>query len=567
MPHINYINQDYDSFLEMFYQLISEEFSNWSRYNENNLGNAYGKFLSMIGDIEVFYQNKMINQLMLPTTTLRKYAILSCKMLGYKMHSAIPSKIEQVQIEISEKDQPFTIPAGYPVGTKSINSSGEYIPFETNTDLIYQPGETTKIVSATSGTTIPMELIGTSNGKPNQEFILELRKAIDDFYVIYINENNVYKTWIETKSFIGQGSKDIFMTKVDELDRTFIIFGDGINGRIPPVNCDAYCTYRVGGGYNTNLSAGTVTENKGNISDILSIVNLTVAKDGLDRETIEEAKQNAPIFFKSTERAVTKSDFKTQCLKVKDVKRANAISIGSIVDVFIATNDITSIPTEAKKTEVYNYLNERKIITSIIIINEANFPKIDITLTGKVKPEFRQDIARDIIETMLIGLLSISTKDFQEGERIGIIYKNLISIEELDSVVITKFASIPIPYAKTQTANPLHTFGEISIGPAVINGKWRVIMTGETDFGLDYYNTLTDEWDRKSTGTIDSLFSYTINGVLSLSFTITSNGGVSTINDYWEFFTSDYCSDINNIQFNEIMKPGEFNITLTGGIE
>jgi hypothetical protein len=544
--------------------LIIEEFPNWSKYNESNLGNAFAKFLSMIGDIEAFYQNKMINQLLLPTVTLRKYAIFVCKMLGYRLKSAIPSTVQQVQITITAKSQTFTIPAGYPIGTKPIDSDGNYIQFETDKDLVFPANVTTGIVSCTQGVTIYNELIGISNGKINQRYVLAKRKAIDGYYICYINENNVLKTWSEVETFAGEGSKDVFITEVDELDRSYIIFGDGINGRIPPQNSEIYCTYRVGGGASTNIGIGTITENKGNLGDILSITNLTAAEGGKDRETISEAKLNAPIFFKTAERAVTRADFKALCLRVTNVKRAEAIANANIVDVYIASADNNGIPTQTLKDNVLSYLNERKIITFIITVNNPYFPSVDITLNAIVKDNIRRTDADASIRAKLNEIFSINNKDFGQTETLGNIYKELLSLAELDTVEITKFTTSPIIYAKTQSAIPAHTFNTVTILTTnALVGEWKVTMTSATEFVVEFYNTITNSWINKGTGTIGSQFTSLGS---EIQFTITSNGGTSAINDYWVFYTNKYIGNITEVQINEILKPGTYTINLSGGI-
>lgn len=559
MPQIDYLKQDYDAFLEMFYELIDEEFPDWSKYNENNIGEVFGKFLAMLGDIESFYKDKMIHQLMLPTTTLRKFAILICKSLGYKLSSATPSKVEQVQFEILPKETEFTIPAGYPIGTKAINTKGEYIHFETDEPLVFPAGTTTGIVSATNGLTISLEPLGVSNGNQNQRFVLENRKAIDGKYEVFVNENNVLKTWTEVETFVGQGAKDIFITEIDEIDRTYIVFGDGINGRKPPQGSEIFCTYVIGGGSNTNVGIGTITENKGDIIDIVSITNLTPATGGKDRETIEEAKQNAPIFFKTSERAVTRSDFITLSKRVEGVKRAQALSNGTIIDVYIASSDNNGIPTEELKNSVFSYLNERKIITFIINILEPNFPKVDVTATIIPSSDVDSTTAIEAVKAKLNEIFSIDNKDFEQGEKLGYIYSQLLNLDEVDTVEISKFTTQPIVYSKTQSATPAHTFDTVNILQAnTLAGEWKVTMTTETDFTVEFYDADTNSYVNKGTGTIGTLFTSSGN---EIQFTITSNGGTSSIGDYWVFYTNKYLGNITKVFKNEILKPGIFNIT------
>lgn len=567
MPQINYLSQDYDAFYEMFNELITSEFPNWSKYNKNNLGDVFGKFLSMIGDIESFYKDKMIQQLFLPTVTLRKYAILLCKTLGYKLRSARPSKIEQVKFVITPQPQDYIIPAGYPISTKEINSAGEYIQFETDKDLVIPAGQTEGIVSATQGITISMEFLGVSNGKANQRFVLENRGVIDGSYVVYINENNVLKTWTEVDTFAGRGSENIFTTEVDEIDRAYIIFGNGRSGRIPPEGCEIYCTYRIGGGEYTNVGVGTVTENRGFLTEIVSITNLTPAVGGADRESIEEAKLNAPIFFKNTEKAVTKADFKALCLNIEGVKRAQAsYAAGSsgIIDVRIASKDNGGIPSEELKQQVKQYLDARKIITFIINVYDPYFVPVDVDIYAEVNPQHLQSTAMSSITSVLNRLLSMETKDFGEGVKIGEVYKAILDLVEIDNVEITKFTTRPIVYPKTQSANPFHTFDTVEVlKDNNLAGEWKVTMIDEKTFEVEFFDEETQTYISKGKGTIGTPFTSSGNEV---RFTIISNGGTSSPGDYWLFYTNKYVGNITKVLEQELLKPGTYNIILSGGI-
>lgn len=567
MKQINYIKKDYDAFLEMFNELIEEEFPNWSKYNQNNFGNVFGKFLSMIGDIESFYQDKMIQQLILPTTTLRKYGILACKALGYRMKSALPSSVDQVEIQILPKEIAFTLPSGYPIGTKPINENGEYIHFETDKEIIYNPGETTKIVSSTNGMTINLEFCGVSNGKPNQKFILENRKCIDGYYQCSIEENGVLKTWYEAESFAGQGSKDIFTVEIDELDRAYIKFGDGKNGRIPPQNNQIFATYKIGGGSSTNVGIGTITENKGNLMEIVSIKNLTSSAGGKERESLEEAKINAPIFFKTSERAITKEDFEALCLRNKNVKRSFAKSLGSnMIEIRLASDTETGLATEETKQEVLSYLNERKIITFVINILDPQFVPVDIHLKCNVNDDFLQSVAEYSIISALNNACSLETKKFGQGESLRNIFNvigNLLEIQE-DSLEIIKFTTSPVIYKGIQTASPAHAFSSVNIASEnKLSGSWKVTMTSEINYNVQFFDKQQDLWISKGNGVIGEQF---ISQDEEISFTIISNGGQSVIGDFWTFDTNKYLSNIDNVLETEILKPGIYTIELSGGI-
>src|SRR5262249_27788993 len=108
------------------------------------------------------------------------------------------------------------------------------------------------------------ELIGTSDGSPNQRFPLAhpglilrppgpAQQAGRDV-VLVTQRGTAIETWTlrDTLAFSESGQKD-YTIQIDEDDRASVIFGDGVFGAIPAQGSLIRATYRVGGGAAGNV--------------------------------------------------------------------------------------------------------------------------------------------------------------------------------------------------------------------------------------------------------------------------------------------------------------------------
>jgi len=88
------------------------------------------------------------------------------------------------------------------------------------------------------------------------------------------------------------------------------IFGDGIDGMIPPIGTDNIkASYKSGGGVKGNVIIGEVNVLKTPIAGANRVVNHVSAEGGSDTETLESVLQRGPHLIKHMERAVTIEDF------------------------------------------------------------------------------------------------------------------------------------------------------------------------------------------------------------------------------------------------------------------
>ncbi len=252
----------------------------------------------------------------------------------------------------------------------------------------------TNTATATQAQTVTAEVLGGSDGSPNQTFTLVNTPVLAGTLQLQVNETlNDFETWTEVTDFFGSdGNAHVYV-----LDRSTgqIRFGDGVNGAIPLANVDNATanivaqTYRYGGGSAGNVVAGALSTMQTSVAgvDESKVTNLYAASGGSDEESIDDAKARAPQALKTRCRAVTADDFQTLARQAANIARANTIPLanpafpgvsvpGSITVVVVPnTPDFAPMPTAATLRTVCAYLNQRRLLTAELYVVPPTYQK------------------------------------------------------------------------------------------------------------------------------------------------------------------------------------------------
>jgi hypothetical protein len=98
-----------------------------------------------------------------------------------------------------------------------------------------------------------------------------------------------------------------------ERARGRVIFGDGLQGRMPPVGANNMVArrYRTGGGLAGNVAAGSITQLLGVATGIRSVTNPRAADGGADGEPMAQVRWRGPRTLRHRGRSVSASDYET----------------------------------------------------------------------------------------------------------------------------------------------------------------------------------------------------------------------------------------------------------------
>lgn len=200
---------------------------------------------------------------------------------------------------------------------------------------------------------VAAEPLGTSDGTADQTFTLRSTPAtnvhveVDELATLSTSERTelveteperitervddsgeptaVWVRWTAVDDLDASGPQDRHYT-VDWATGT-VRFGDGVSGRIPPVDHDVRASYETGGGLSGNVDAGRVERLVSSIAFVDSVRNPEAADGGVDAETTAQVRDRAPKELRDRNRAVTLADVERLALaSSRRLARVTALS-------------------------------------------------------------------------------------------------------------------------------------------------------------------------------------------------------------------------------------------------
>lgn len=286
-------------------------------------------------------------------------------------------------------------------------------------------------VTATNAVTETDELLGASDGLPNQTFTLAnvpvLPKDPSVPGIIAVNESgNGYVTWKEVPDFASSGPSDEVYTI--DLSTGTVTFGDGIHGKIPgfysgdgsnlmasDVPNVMATKYQWGGGSAGNVGANTITTLNTVIPYVGSVTNLLPAAGGQDEESVADASDRAPAVLRTQYRAVTAQDFADLAVQTPgaQIVRAYALPLynptlsvarpaspGATASSFVPlpgvvtvlvipySTDPNAVPSAQTLQLVANWLDSHRLITTEVYVQGPVYREVQIQVSVIADPKY-----------------------------------------------------------------------------------------------------------------------------------------------------------------------------------
>ena len=285
----------------------------------------------------------------------------------------------------------------------------------------------TNSIPARNHSTITNEILGSSDGTPDQQYkfsnppILEGQKVYvreisspsrEEEEIILAEEGedaidvekdsagNPIRFWVrwhEVENFYNSdgNSRHYILDHITGEIR----FGDGRKGMRPPAGTNSVRAriYRTGGGSAGNVGARSLSILRRSNPDIHSVINFFPAVGGSDLETISDAKQRAPQIFRNRFRAVTSEDYEWLAQRASsNIARVHCISNcpleGEITLVILpkvspsqSSEETKILPSTQLLNLVRDYLEPRRLLTTRLHIERPTYLEVSFEISYQIK--------------------------------------------------------------------------------------------------------------------------------------------------------------------------------------
>lgn len=345
---IDYTSRDFAALKADLVELIKERTNTtWDPTDYSDLGNVLVETFAYMGDIMSHYLDRIANETTIDTAIQRKTLLSFAKLYDYVISGPTPATVNVTFTNISNNTLDI------PIGTQVIAplSFGEYseVYFETTTSatavvpgasitLLCQEGKTVNtdkpdLIDSTFNIALPANL-GTSDGRATQSFTIPETGIVNNSITVYVGQGVAFGNWTYVDNLFESGPGDrVFTTTPNEDGTIDIVFGDNVNGSIPPSGQLISATYKVSVGSAGNIKSLSITELTffpGNldpqITSYFTVSNSSPASGGSDGDTTVNIKNKIKAAVSTRRRAVTLEDFAYLANLAEGVGKASAAS-------------------------------------------------------------------------------------------------------------------------------------------------------------------------------------------------------------------------------------------------
>jgi hypothetical protein len=451
VPQVDYTVRDYASISEELKNLIQYYLPSWTSRDPADFGITLIELFAYMGDIMSFYIDRSANEAFLTTASQRKSVLQIANLLNYTPSNARAAKTGV--IFSNNTANPINVPILTQVSTSSVvNASNQQIIFETD-QLVTVPAATslnplipgTAPVQVTEGSTVNSDPSQISDGLANQTYQLIQSPVVDGSIVIAVD--GIPYTYIT--NIIDAGSNDpVFSTVYDEYGNTFILFGDGTSGRVPPINSEITFQYRVGSGVAGNIAAGSINKILNLTTAGLSVSQPSFAYGGADLELTDSIRINAPKKIATLNRVVTLKDYAdyvTSAVSLCD--KANAVSVtnnnvilyaASQGDPGTASGSFTSNFTTLQGKISQALTNVVPPATTVTIL-PPSYPTVDVAVSVVVNAKRRQATTQTAVNTAIANVFAFQNTFFNQTVTADVIKSAISAVDGVDSYTLTLF--------------------------------------------------------------------------------------------------------------------------------
>lgn len=420
---ISYTNKEFADIRDALITRIPYITDKWTDFNKSDLGITLIELFCGIADMLLFYLDHQANEAFLSTARERKNVLKHARMLGYKMES-LTAASSTVNFTISTPHNKNIILPKY-TRLKGANKL-EYLTIE---NAVITAGTTESgPVNAKQGVKSSVTFI--ANGSPNFSYKLPSNTIAEGSIEVIVGESE--EVFTEELSLIDSLATDThYSREIDADNYQTLYFGDGVRGVRLEEGVTVVVNYINTSGYLGNIGGNLVNAVLDIIYDSegdpvqVGVSNLESFTGGSDRETIEEAKIQAPAELATLDRQVVLSDYVALINGYPGVLKCQATDVNDDPTYPFRYVLLHVIPeggnqiSEVLRKELTAFIDDRIMVGNIFEFADVVYVPINIEVAVYVEPAWKNRLnsIRSAIVNELDNYLSIDSRSIGEAVR------------------------------------------------------------------------------------------------------------------------------------------------------
>lgn len=508
MAQVNLTSMEFSEIKESLKEFLKQQ-DEFKDYNFEGSGlNAILDLLAYNSQNNAYLANMLANEAEIDTAIIRANVVSRAKLLGYTPKSATASRAV-LSLSINDPSKhvaSLVLPRG---ARFTVKSDRQQYTFVTLQEHVLQ-GDGNGLYKNDAVEVFEGILKGYSFTVDSDErrYIIPSTK-IDTSTIrmaVYDNQTANQYTVYEKASGLANIKADTPAYWVYETDggNYEVKFGDGVFGKRPPLNGIVYVEYLETNGPDANdfsrFSLVGSFDGYENADVRISVVANSAG--GADPEATSTIKLNAPRYFQSQNRAVTKDDYAAVTHDIYPYAKSVAVWGGEEatppqfgkVFVSIIPRSLTKL-TEANRRDIERKLKARSVIGITPIVIDPKFVGLNLNITAVIRRNSVNGLGNFTSQ-----IKEVVKRHFDEGFGIfdrDFYYSNLVAdIKGHSRAIVSVRADYTLSMAQPITGTLAYEF-ENAINKGSVKSS-LVRLTGSTE-----YQSLTDKEGKLYIGTTE----------------------------------------------------------------
>ena len=345
------------------------------------------------------------------------------------------------------------------------------------------------VVKATHGET-RNEVLGSGSGTSLQSFALRQRPltyisaptAAGAASSLHLFVNGV--EWHEVDAIAGLGPTDRdFVTRTDDSGVTTVLFGDGEQGARPPTGAEnVTAIYRTGIGLPGNVRAQQIKLLQTKPLGVKDVVNPLPGSGGADRETRDQARQNAPLAVMALDRLVSVQDYSDFARTFAGVAKAIAQRVtdgcSEVICLTIAEAGDTELDVNS---DLY-----RNLLAAFVTFGDADLPvkllgreRVALLLSAgiKLKADYQWELVVAAVRAQLLDRFGFERRQLGQAAILSEIVAVMSAVPGVDYVDVDVFTGIPDHRTDEHGVRTLQTPDQIAqtVQEVLLTGSLKLV--------------------------------------------------------------------------------------------
>jgi len=364
----------------------------------------------------------------------------------------------QIALELSREDDPEVSEIAFIAsGSDAVTEDRDHTSLKFSASLTHCYERATvrvcaNVARATHGETVIKEIVGGGDAsRSDQSFTLrqspltyvsaQTPSGRESTLELRVND----LLWSEVASLYGrQGDARVYTIATDEEGVATARFGDGVEGaRLPTGQNNVRAVYRKGLGTDGNVAAGKLTNLLTRPLGVMGATNPEAASGGEDRESLDAARENAPLTVLTLDRAVSIKDYADFARAFAGIAKAHALWIpaGPARGVFLTVAGIDGAGVDMKSDTYLDLLSAlRKYGDPLVPIHLVDHLSavFRTRLTVKVAADHDADEVLLAVEDALRANFGFDKRDFGRGVSIDEVMSVAHDADGVEAVQVTR---------------------------------------------------------------------------------------------------------------------------------